>query len=55
MRQNANVHASPHGPSVRVVPQGTALRIFAAAPGGWYEVGDTAPWGWVHESMFVRQ
>ncbi len=55
MRQNANVHASPHGPSVRVVPQGTALRIFGAAPGGWYEVGDTAPWGWVHESMFVRR
>ncbi len=55
MRQNANVHASPHGPSVRVVPQGTALRIFGAAPGGWYEVGDAAPWGWVHESMFVRR
>ena len=55
MRQNANVHAGPHGPSVRVVPQGTALRIFGAAPGGWYEVGDTAPWGWVHESMFVRR
>ncbi len=55
MRQNANVHASPHGASVRVVPQGTALRIFGQAPGGWYEVGDTAPWGWVHESMFSRQ
>ncbi len=55
MRQNANVHASPHGPSVRVVPQGTALRLFGAAPGGWYEVGDTEPWGWVHESMFVRR
>ena len=55
IRQNANVHASPHGPAVRVVPQGTALRIFGAAPGGWYEVGDAAPWGWVHESMFVRR
>ena len=55
IRQNANVHASPHGPSVRVVPEGTALRIFGAAPGGWYEVGDAAPWGWVHESMFVRR
>ncbi len=55
MRQNANLHDGPHGASVRVVPQGTALRIFGAAPGGWYQVGDTEPWGWVHESMFVRR
>lgn len=54
MRQNANVHAAPHGASVRVVPQGTVMRIFATAPGGWYQVGDTAPWGWVHESMMDR-
>ena len=54
MRQNANIHASPHGPSVRVVPQGTVMRIFATASGGWYQVGDTAPWGWVHDSMLER-
>lgn len=53
MRQNANLHESPQGPPIRVVEQGTSLRIFAAAPGGWYQVGDTAPWGWVHSSMLV--
>ena len=54
MRQNANLHADPHGASVRVVPQGTVMRVFAQAPGGWYQVGDTAPWGWVHDSMLER-
>jgi hypothetical protein len=54
MRQNANLHADPQGPSVRVVPQGTALHVFAQAPGGWVQVGDTAPLGWVHESMLDR-
>jgi hypothetical protein len=54
MRQNANLHAAPHGPPVRVVPKGTDMHVFAQAPGGWYEVGDTAPWGWVHESMLER-
>ncbi len=51
MRQNANLHATPQGESVRVVPQGTALHVFGTAPGGWYQVGDDAPWGWVHQSM----
>jgi len=55
VRQNANLHADPHGPSIRVVQQGTALRVFAQAPGGWYQVGDTAPWGWIHESMLDRR
>jgi hypothetical protein len=54
MRQNANLHSDPHGPATRVVPQGTVLRVFATAPGGWYQVGDTAPWGWVHESMLEK-
>jgi hypothetical protein len=55
MRQNGNLHADPLGPTIRVVPQGTTLRVFAQAPGGWYQVGDTTPWGWVHESMLNRQ
>ncbi len=54
VRQSANVHTDPHGPSVRVAPRGTELRVFAQAPGGWYQVGDTAPWGWMHESMLDR-
>jgi hypothetical protein len=53
MRQNANLHATPKGDLVRVVPQGTALHVFATSPGGWLQVGDTAPWGWVHQSMVV--
>ncbi|MCQ8279225.1 SH3 domain-containing protein [Acetobacteraceae bacterium KSS8] len=51
LRQNANLHDTPQGASVRVVPQGTALHVFGTAPGGWYQVGDDAPWGWVHQSM----
>ena len=54
IRQSANVHAGPGGPNVRTVTQGTSVHIFATAPGGWYQVGDTAPFGWVHESMLNR-
>ncbi len=54
MRQNGNLHADPHGASTRVIPAGTSLRVFGQAPGGWYQVGDTAPFGWVHESMVDR-
>ena len=51
VRQSANVHASPGGPSIRTVQQGASLHVFATSNGGWYQVGDTAPFGWVHESM----
>ncbi len=54
VRQSANVHSSPGGPSVRTVAQGMSLRVFAQATGGWYQVGDSAPFGWVHESMLNR-
>jgi hypothetical protein len=54
MRRNGNLHSDPKGPTVRVVSQGTVMRVFAQLPGGWYQVGDTAPWGWVHESMLDR-
>ena len=55
MRQNGNLRTDPHGASVRVIPQGTALHVFGQAPGGWYQVGDAAPFGWVHESMLDRR
>ncbi len=55
MRQNGNLHARPHGPPVRVVPQGTAMRVFSQVPGGWLEVGGAEPWGWVHESLLERR
>jgi hypothetical protein len=54
MLQNGNLHATPQGEVVRVVPKGTTLSIFGEAPGGWYEVGDTSPWGWVHSSLVER-
>ncbi len=54
MRQAGNLHSGPHGSTLRVVPQGTVMHVFSQAPGGWYQVGDSAPWGWVHESMLDR-
>ncbi len=54
VRQSANVHSGPGGPSVRTVSQGASLHIFSQAPGGWYQVGETAPFGWVHESMLNK-
>ncbi len=53
LRQDANIHTAPHGLTIRVLPAGTALHVFATAPGGWLEVGSTAPEGWVHDSMVV--
>ncbi len=55
VRQSSNVHSDPKGPSIRTVQQGALLHIFGQAPGGWYQVGDTAPFGWVHESMLNKQ
>jgi len=51
MRQNGNIRATPQGDTLRIAPRGASLRVFAEAPGGWLEVGDTAPFGWVHGSM----
>ena len=42
------------GSVLRVIPRGTRLRVFAEAPGGWYQVGETGPEGWIHGSMFER-
>lgn len=55
LRQNATVHAAPHGGPVGIAHGGTTLRVFATAPGGWLQVGDAAPLGWVHESMVERR
>ncbi len=54
MRRNGNLHTRPHGPAVRVVPEGTVMRVFSQGPGGWLQVGDTKPLGWIHESMLER-
>lgn len=51
-RQGANVRDAPRGDAaiVRVVPQGTVLSVFDRR-GTWVQVGDTAPWGWIHASL----
>jgi len=51
MRQDANIRTVPHGNAVGVAPRGSSLRVFSEAPGGWLEVGETAPFGWIHGSM----
>jgi len=53
MRQNGNIRSSPNGGGavLRVARAGAALTVFGTAPGGWYQVGETAPEGWVHRSM----
>ncbi|HEY4253431.1 MAG TPA: SH3 domain-containing protein [Roseomonas sp.] len=51
-RQHANLRTSPSGGSVvRVVPPGSSLTVFGEAPGGWYQVGESEPQGWIHGSM----
>ena len=55
MRQNGNLHSMPQGPVIVVVPRGAVIQVFSRAPGGWYQVGGSAPWGWVHESMLDKR
>ena len=56
LRQPGNKRAHPNGGGevVRVLPRGSTLRIFAEAPGGWYQLGGERPEGWVHASMLSR-
>ncbi|WP_408895712.1 SH3 domain-containing protein [Pararoseomonas baculiformis] len=51
-----NLRSSPTGGGavLRVLPRGTRLKVFAEAPGGWYQVGVTEPTGWIHGSMLQR-
>jgi hypothetical protein len=51
-----NLRSNPAGGGavLRVVPRGTRLRVFAEAPGGWYQVGENEPVGWIHGSMLER-
>jgi hypothetical protein len=57
LAQAANLRDGPQNGSnvLRTLPRGTALRVFARAPGGWIQVGTEAPWGWVHGSLFDEQ
>ncbi|MBB5692443.1 SH3 domain-containing protein [Muricoccus pecuniae] len=53
MRQNGNIRSSPTGGGtvLRVAPNGAVLKVFGTAPGGWFQVGEAGPEGWVHRSM----
>jgi len=56
MQQNGNLRVHPNGGGavVRVIGQGSSLQVFDEAAGGWLQVGDGEPWGWVHRSMVNR-
>ena len=51
-----NIRNAPNGSGtvVRTVPRASQLRVFGEAPGGWLQVGDDEPFGWVHGSMLER-
>ena len=51
-----NIRNSPAGGGavIRIVPRASSLRVFAEAPGGWRQVGEDQPIGWVHEFMLER-
>jgi hypothetical protein len=52
----ANIRAGPSldAPILRRLPPASRLVVFGQAPGGWFHVGDTAPFGWIHESALQR-
>ena len=51
---NIRSHPRGGGAVVRVVPRASVLRVFGEAPGGWFQVGEDQPFGWVHGSMLQR-
>ncbi|MBL6457213.1 SH3 domain-containing protein [Belnapia sp. T6] len=55
VRSPANIRAAPLGGSevLRVAPQGTEYKVFSRAPGGWMQVGEAQPLGWIHSSLLT--
>jgi hypothetical protein len=53
MRSPANLRERPQAgsPVLRTLPRGLELQLHGRAPGGWLQVGDAVPWGWVHSSL----
>lgn len=51
-RQGANVREAPNGSAtvVRTVSTGIVLSVFSRV-GGWVQVGERDPWGWIHSSL----
>jgi hypothetical protein len=52
----ANVRREPSldAPVVRRMERGSRLNVFGEAPGGWLQVGEAEPIGWMHESVLQR-
>jgi DNA-binding helix-hairpin-helix protein with protein kinase domain len=52
MRQAGYIRAAASGTSavVRTAPGGVRLRVFSRS-GGWVQVGEEEPWGWVFSSL----
>jgi len=55
MRQAGNIRTSPQGSTIRVEPAGKELHVFGEAPGGWLQIGESEPDGWVHSSLVQRR
>jgi hypothetical protein len=51
---NIRSHPRGGGAVVRIVPRASVLHVFGEAPGGWFQVGEEQPFGWVHGSMLKR-
>ena len=48
----SNIRVDARGREVlRILPRGQSLRLLDRAPGGWVQVGDPQPIGWVHSSL----
>jgi hypothetical protein len=54
-RERANIRGSPNpqSPVVRVVSEGTELRVFGRR-GPWLHVGDSFAWGWIKVAVVER-
>jgi hypothetical protein len=52
----SNIRASPdlRAPIARRAAPSTILNVFAEGPGGWFQVGDDQPFGWIHQSALRR-
>ena len=53
IRSPANLREQPQAGAkvLRTLPRGLELQLYGRAPGGWLQVGDAEPWGWVHSSL----
>jgi hypothetical protein len=53
VRSAANLRASPDTRAriLRTAPAGESFRVYGSALGGWVQVGDTEPQGWIHSKL----